>query len=73
MKIVFQDRSFVEFLKKENGKVQLSLGSIKKENNRNILSISSAELTEEEFDKLSESLKKTDSDEKSSSQVEDVT
>lgn len=73
MKIVFQDRSFVEFLKKENGKVQLSLGSIKKENNRNILSVSSAELTEEEFDKLSESLKKTDSDEKSSSQAEDVT
>lgn len=73
MKIVFQDRSFVEFLKKDNGKVQLSLGSIKKEDNRNILSVSSAELTVEEFDKLSEALKKTDSDEKLSSQVEDIT
>lgn len=56
MKVTFPDRSFVELSKVSNGKIVIALGSAKKESNRTILSVSSGEVTVEQFKQLAESL-----------------
>lgn len=63
MKLSFEDRSFIELVKKDNGMILISLGSSKKENGKNILSVSSAEISKDKFLEMVKSLDENSSSE----------
>lgn len=52
MKIKFEDNSFIEFNKSETDKIKISLGVKKKKDQGSILSITSVEITENQFNEL---------------------